>query len=155
MYYIGIDPGMDGGLCWLAEDSKGKPRVISLNPMPDTESGIIRWVVNLGVKNIARICIEQVHAMPGNGVTGMFKFGINYGGLRMCLLAKDLAFDAVSPQKWQKTLGIPPKKSTEKPSQWKNRLKEFAKDLYPTQDGITLKTCDALLIAHYTWMIYS
>jgi hypothetical protein len=92
--------------------------------------------------------IEKVHAMPGNGVSGMFKFGMSYGGLRMALIAAGIPFEEVQPRAWQKAMGIPPRSKTESGTQWKNRLKAKAQQLYPAEK-VTLAVADALLIATY------
>lgn len=82
---------------------------------------------------------------PGNA---MFKFGASAGGLRMALIAANIPFEEVTPQKWQKALGLPPKKNDKNRTEWKNRLKAKAQQLYP-EIPVTLKTADAILLAHY------
>ena len=97
--------------------------------------------------------IEAVHSFPGQGVASSFKFGMGYGGLRMALVAAGIPFEAVSPQKWQKVMGIPPKKGETK-TQHKNRLKARAQELFPSLK-ITLATSDALLLAAYAQRIHA
>ena len=84
----------------------------------------------------------------------MFKFGMSYGGLRMALVAAGIPFTAVTPQKWQKALGIPHRERTESKTQWKQRLKRKAEQLFPNHK-LTLAISDALLIAHYCRMIHA
>jgi Holliday junction resolvasome RuvABC endonuclease subunit len=92
--------------------------------------------------------IEHVHAMPKQGVSSTFKFGVGYGGLRMALIAASIPFEEVTPRTWQKALGVVVRKKTETKTQFKNRLKAKAQQLFP-RESITLKTADALLIAEY------
>jgi hypothetical protein len=85
----------------------------------------------------------------------MFKFGMGYGALRMALTALEIKYEEVPPQKWQKELGIVTRnKERESHTQFKNRLKAKAQQLFPTMD-VTLKTCDALLIAEFCRRTYS
>lgn len=146
MIYIGIDPGQAGGIA-LIDDIED---YITITPMPATPQDILDWMresLDEDVRPIARI--EKVHAMPGNGVSSMFKFGMGYGGLIMMLTALKICFEEVTPQAWQKELGITPRKKKEPPRVWKNRLKEKAQQLFPQLPNITLSVADALLIAEY------
>ena len=156
--YLGIDPGASGGLAalwaWGTE--------CCTSPMPETETDTWDWLrtkwgkyeanPSVATVNIVQrfAIIEKVHAMPGNGVSGMFKFGQNYGFLRACLIAAGIPFEDVDPRTWQKALGISSRKtrSGETKTQWKNRLKAKAQQLFPSEK-VTLATADALLIAEY------
>lgn len=142
--YIGIDPGMSGGLAFLSSR-----KVEVLVSMPSTERDIwdaLSDAHKLGFRSYA--IIERVHSMPGQGVASSFKFGSGYGGLRMALTATEIPFEAVTPRTWMKGLSISPRKKSDTPSVWKNKLKAKAQELFPEQK-ITLKTSDALLIAEY------
>lgn len=139
--YIGIDPGQAGGIALLGEDS------VEVHKMPATEHDI--WEIFAATWSLKYFAlIEKVHSMPGQGVASTFKFGKGYGFLRGCLVAAGCPFDEVTPQKWQRGLDIPKRKTTETKTQFKNRLKQKAQQLYPTVD-VTLATADAILIAHY------
>ena len=161
MRYIGIDPGVSGGLACIDE----KKQVVSLVSMPDTQKAIWEWVMRIVYSHDASQCrvrIEQVTGyMPGRegkthgGQPGshMFRFGQSYGGLTMALIATNLTeglgFKAVIPRTWQKWLGVAPRdKATEKQADLKRRLKEKAEELFP-EIKVTLNTCDALLLAEY------
>jgi hypothetical protein len=140
--YLGIDPGASGG---LAASNGG---LWSITPMPATERDIWNWIVDC---HALRAVIEKVGGyIAGNPSPGsaMFKFGLSYGGLRMALIAASIPFDEVTPQRWQKTLGISPRGKTESKSQFKNRLKGKAQQLFP-QVNVTLATADAVLLAEY------
>src|SRR5580658_5616558 len=117
--YIGIDPGKTGGLAVIWDES------VSTEPMPSTERDI--WdFFRLWGNDKSTAVIEKVGGfVRGNPAPGsaMFNFGMGYGGLRMALIAAGIPFIAVQPQRWQKALGIPPRKKTESKTAWKNRLK--------------------------------
>ena len=146
--YIGIDPGQSGGLVAITAEE------VMATPMPSTERDVWDWISQYEEDwAAARITpavavIEKVHSFPGQGVVSTFKFGMGYGGLRMALIASSIPFEEVTPRTWQKALSIPPKKKTESNSQWKNRLKQKAQQLFP-EVKVTLKTADALLIAEF------
>ena len=151
--FIGIDPGAGGGIVRLGP----RGTVLDCIKMPTTEADVWEWFskfdgIQLGGED-AKAVIEKVHAMPKQGVSSTFKFGCGYGGLRMALIAAGIPFDQVTPQAWIKALAIPPKKKTESKTQWKNRLKAHAQQLFP-QEKVTLATADALLIAEYCRRTY-
>lgn len=146
--YIGVDPGASGGLARLeAEVQEG-------HAMPATERDIWDWfdraVTWTSVNGGCFAVIEKVQGYIGSGQPGssMFKFGQNYGFLRGCLVGTGVPFEEVTPQAWQKGLGIPGRKRNETKTAWKNRLKAKAQQLFP-KEKVTLATADALLIAEF------
>jgi hypothetical protein len=144
--YLGIDPGASGG---IAAQCLGE---IDCVPMPKTEADI--WTLIGAFKHASTVAvIENVHAMPINGSIGSFKLGYSYGGLRMALTAAGIRFEDISPQRWQKTLGVTTRKRTESKTVFKNRLKAKAQQLFPEQK-VTLATADALLLLEYCTRIY-
>lgn len=50
--------------------------------------------------------MEQVGAMPGQGVSSMFTFGMNYGFLIGVLTSLKIPYTLVRPQVWQKAVWI-------------------------------------------------
>ena len=98
--------------------------------------------------NPTQAVIEHVHSMPAQGVVSSFKFGRSYGFLRGCLIASGVPFEEVSPQRWQRALGVTPRHKGESKAQWKNRLKAVAQQLFP-RETVTLATADAILLAIY------
>lgn len=99
--FIGIDPGKSGGIAIV---TSGKPAWAC--PMPETHKDIHDTLNALRCwSGRESICaLEQVHAMPGQGVTSMFTFGMGYGALQMALTALAIPFQLVTPQRWQKEL---------------------------------------------------
>lgn len=141
-FFIGVDPGASGGIATIDTSF-----LINLQKMPSTDRDILDHLYTFH-QGIA--VLEKVGGYIGSGQPGsaMFKFGANYGALKMALVASEIPFIEVTPQKWQKSLGITPRRKNESKTQWKNRLKAFAQQLFP-KESITLATCDALLIAEY------
>ena len=115
MLIIGIDPGISGSICFF-EDGK----VIDIVEMPNMADGkknkrqvngaqiyneIFSRIKNLNKENI-KVVIEQVSAMPGQGVTSMFNFGQSFGVLKGICSAMQLPMYFVRPAKWKKYFNL-------------------------------------------------
>ena len=115
MLIIGIDPGISGSLCFF-EDGK----IIDLVEMPSMAEGkknkrqvngaqiyneIFSRIKNFEKKDI-KVVIEQVSAMPGQGVTSMFNFGQSFGVLKGMCSAMQLPMYFVRPAKWKKYFNL-------------------------------------------------
>ena len=96
--YVGIDPGKKGALAAIHKDG-------SVSVIPFDER---RYIVFLGLiaGNDVKCCIEDVHAMHGNGVTASFNFGKSYGWLLGMLDTLEIPYQAVSVQKWKREYGL-------------------------------------------------
>ena len=91
MYIISIDPGISGAICFFENGT-----VVDVIDMPSMADGKknkkqvngsqIYNEINLKIKNIDKkkiaVVIEQVSAMPGQGVTSMFNFGQSFGVIK-------------------------------------------------------------------------
>lgn len=143
MYWLGLDPGVSGGIAILDEY-----HMLKAWKMPETERDISDVFESLR-KLVTFAIIESVHAFKGQGVSSTFTFGRNYGFLRGMLIAHKIPFEEVTPGKWQAYMGIKSIKD-EKKAAHKNRLKGMAQRLFPTLK-ITLATADAILIAEYLY----
>jgi len=109
MIVVGIDPGLSGAIAILennkvlnifdmpvmAEGKKNKRQlnsaqlvnIIKDNTKPDVEIAVV---------------VEQVNAMPGQGVTSMFNFGQTFGAIKGVCAALELPIFFVRPSKWKK-----------------------------------------------------
>ena len=85
--------------------------------------------------------------MPTDGRSSAFKFGVNYGVCQAALAAAKIPYTTVTPQKWQKALFGTRGKGL-KGAEKKRFLKAEALKLFPGEK-LTLKTCDAALLAWY------
>lgn len=143
--YLGIDPGASGGIASLWSDSAER----SIYKMPDDD--LDTWLLLEALSGPDTVAvIEKVQGFIGSGQPGssMFKFGMGYGALKMALCAAQISYEEITPQVWQRGLGIPSRKKDESKGQWKARLKSKAEQLFPGTK-LTLATADALLIALY------
>lgn len=135
MNYIGIDPGKSGGIAVITTDGAAYAY-----RMPETDRDLLDLLGDIGAE-VSCAMLEQVHAMPGQGVTSTFTFGRGFGKLEMALCAARIPFELVTPQKWQKALGCLTKGD-------KNVSKAAAQRLFPALK-VTHAIADALLIAEY------
>lgn len=140
MFYVGVDPGVSGGIGVLQPSQKNFSRCYK---MPETETDILNLFQKLKAESNGEIkaLIEKVHATPIQGVKSAFMFGGSYYGLRMAMLATGISFEEVQPSKWQLLLGCRTKGD-------KNVSKNRAQELFP-ELKITHAVADALLIAEY------
>ena len=115
MLIIGIAPGITGSICFF-EDGK----IIDVVEMPNMAEGkknkrqvngaqiyheISKRIKNLEKKDI-KVIIEQVAAMPGQGVTSMFNFGQSFGVLKGICAAMQIPMYFVRPAKWKKYFNL-------------------------------------------------
>lgn len=145
--YIGVDPGMKGGLCWLDDNEEGE-----CVPMPKTPDGMFDekavwdWFTYLPQENLTA-AIEKVWSVQGQGISSAFKFGQAYGFLRACLVGHNIPFYDVTAMTWQKNFGLQrPKRFSS--GEWKKSLHQTAREWFPDKD-IKLEAADSLLIAYY------
>ena len=109
MKIIGIDPGLSGAIAVLENN-----KVLNIFDIPVMSEGKKNkrqlnsaLLVNLLKKNINKeeevaVVVEQVNAMPGQGVTSMFNFGQTFGALKGICAALELPIFFVRPSKWKK-----------------------------------------------------
>tara|TARA_Y100000590_G_scaffold412465_1_gene507468 strand:- start:847 stop:1341 length:495 start_codon:yes stop_codon:yes gene_type:complete len=115
MLIIGIDPGITGCICFF-EDGKINDLIVMPN-MADGKKNkrqvngaqvyneISKRIKNFN-KNEIKVVIEQVSAMPGQGVTSMFNFGQSFGILKGICSAMQLPMYFVRPAKWKKYFNL-------------------------------------------------
>ena len=115
MFIIGIDPGISGSICFF-EDGK----ILDVIEMPTMNEGkknkrqvngaqiyneIIDRINKLQRQDV-RVVVEQVSAMPGQGVTSMFNFGQSFGIIKGICSAMQLPLYFVRPAKWKKYFNL-------------------------------------------------
>jgi len=147
---IGIDPGSSGAMCVKIDYDTGRTEMHVHRFKKMTESEIaaaFKPYRDLSGTTDVFCVLEKVHSMPGQGVSSTFKFGSNFGFVRGILIAYGIPFSLDTPQTWMKTFGMK-KDKNESGTQWKNRLKALAQQLFPDWK-ITNDMSDAMLIAEY------
>lgn len=149
-HVVGIDPGTNGGIAVL--DMEGN--VISVTKMPETMQDILEYLrkyaggEQLFMKADGVCYLEKVgFGMPGQSSKATATFARHCGHLEMALLALGIKTIEATPQKWQKHYQLG-KSSAYGKTEWKNKLKSLAQQLFP-REKVTLAVADALLISEY------
>ena len=115
MLIIGIDPGISGAICFfengqvkeiinmpvMADGKKNKRQING----PQIYNEILNRISKFQKKDII-VVIEQVSAMPGQGVTSMFNFGQSFGVIKGICSAMQLSMFFIRPAKWKKYFGL-------------------------------------------------
>ena len=109
MKIIGIDPGLSGAIAVLKDNkvlnvfeipvmSEGKKNKRQLN-----SAQLVKLLKdNIKDEEDVSVIVEQVNAMPGQGVTSMFNFGQTFGAIKGICAALGLPIFFVRPSKWKK-----------------------------------------------------
>jgi crossover junction endodeoxyribonuclease RuvC len=158
MYIVGIDPGLKGGIAFYHPNQLVTERTPTV-AVPYMKKGKKSTRNDMDLNaicemmepfEISHVFLEKVSAMPGQGVTGMFRFGQNLGQWQGLLAGLGLEFTMVTPQMWKKQAGLI--KAT------KGQSVDTARTLWPENAvDFKYKTADegraeAALIARYGWM---
>ena len=115
MLIIGIDPGISGSICFFENGkileviempvmTEGKKNKKQVNGAQIYNEFLKR--INKKKDDEVRVVIEQVSAMPGQGVTSMFNFGQSFGILKGICSAMQLPMFFVRPAKWKKYFNL-------------------------------------------------
>ena len=160
MLIIAIDPGINGAICFfengqvkdvlemptMAEGKKNK-RQINGSQIYNEINRVITKIQNQEV----RVVIEQVSAMPGQGVTSMFNFGQSFGILKGICSAMKLPMYFVRPTKWKKYFNLI---KTSKDASRSRAIEIFPKASEKLKRKKDSNKADAILIASYYYNTY-
>ena len=160
MLLIGIDPGISGSICFF---ENGK--ILEVLDMPTMVDGKknkkqvngaqiyneILKRINKSDKEKIRVIIEQVSAMPGQGVTSMFNFGQSFGILKGICSAMQLPMYFVRPAKWKKYFGLINSEKDASRTKAIEIFPYFSSNLAKKKDS---NKADAILIASYYYEIF-
>jgi crossover junction endodeoxyribonuclease RuvC len=152
MITLGIDPGLSGAVALLRDGNllyvydvpslalKAKGRNVDLPQLARIFAEIV------DVAGTPDECwIEEVHAMPKQGVSSSFKFGTAFGIVQGMAAAHMMPIRFVSPHHWKKGLALPQGKDAARGTasrQWPTMAEHFAR---VKDDG----RAEAALIALY------
>lgn len=113
LYIVGIDPGLSGAIAFYNTLSE----TLETFPMPTIKAGTgskriideleLARMIDTRSSMIEKVFIERVHAMPKQGVTSVYTFGVGYGIIRGIIAANFLPVEYITPQKWKKELRVP------------------------------------------------
>ena len=160
MLIIGIDPGISGSLCFFNDG-----KIIDLVEMPSMAEGKknkkqvngaqIYYEISSRIKDIKKedikVIIEQVSAMPGQGVTSMFNFGQSFGILKGICSAMQLPMYFVRPTKWKKYFNLINSEKDASRTKAIEVFPYFSSELSRKKDS---NKADAILIASFYYETY-
>ena len=153
MIIIGIDPGISGAIS-ITENKKileiydtptmidGKKNKKQINSAQVTN--IIKESLNKD-KDVV-VVVEQVNAMPGQGVTSMFNFGQSFGVIKGICAALSLPIYFVRPTKWKKHFNLIKTNKDASRTKVIEAYPEISSKLHRKKDS---NRADAILIALY------
>tara|TARA_B100001248_G_C27330206_1_gene431019 strand:+ start:634 stop:1128 length:495 start_codon:yes stop_codon:yes gene_type:complete len=155
MIIIGIDPGIAGAICFFSDG-----KIIDVIDMPTMADGkknkkqvngrqIFNEISNLKSKYInepVSVVVEQVSAMPGQGVTSMFNFGQSFGMIKGICSAMELPIYYVRPAKWKKYFNLI---NSEKDASRTKVIEMFPKISHKLSRKKDNNKADAILIAQF------
>jgi crossover junction endodeoxyribonuclease RuvC len=100
-YILGVDPGLTGAIAFLTPSHLD---LVTVDDMPVAGDAVNAAYLADRIMQMRPDCamVELVGAMPGNGVSSMFKFGRAFGTVLGVLAALDVPTHFVTPAKWKK-----------------------------------------------------
>ena len=160
MLIIGIDPGISGSICFFKDG-----KILDVIEMPTMTEGkknkkqvngsqiyneILKRVNKFEISDI-RVIVEQVSAMPGQGVTSMFNFGQSFGILKGICSAMQLPIYFVRPAKWKKHFNLINSEKDASRTRAIEIFPYFSSQLSKKKDA---NKADAILIASFYYETY-
>ena len=160
MLVIGIDPGTSGSICFFHDG-----KIIDVVEMPTMTEGkknkkqvngsqifneISVRIKKLDKKDV-KVIIEQVSAMPGQGVTSMFNFGQSFGILKGICSGMQLPMYFVRPAKWKKYFNLINSEKDASRTKAIEIFPYFSSQLLRKKDS---NKADAILIASFFYETY-
>ena len=155
MIIVGIDPGIAGAICFFSSGN-----VIDVIDMPTMAEGKknkkqvngrqiyneIMLIKNKFINEKMSVIVEQVYAMPGQGVTSMFNFGQSFGVIKGICSAMELPIFYVRPAKWKKHFNLI---NSEKDASRTKAIEMFPRISNKLSRKKDNNKADAILIAQY------
>lgn len=144
---IGIDPGNTGALAFMK--ISGEVEVVDMPLMANgkkqqVNASELTKIISSRLQPNTRAIVEKVSAMPGQGVSSMFNFGMGYGVIQGVLAALGVPYTLCTPQRWKKAATLIGKD--------KDNARTLAQQLYPNAPLGRKKDigrADAILIARF------
>lgn len=129
---LGVDPGLSGAAAFVNSDGK----MLDCFDLPVAGEGKSARIDAANLANLiravapARAVVELVGAMPGQGVSSMFRFGQATGVVAGVLGALGIPVEWVPPARWKKTMRLGSDKEGSRLralETWPEHAKEFAR----------------------------
>lgn len=147
---IGIDPGCSGAIVILADNGAYIAHLdmptVTVGKSTRVNAAAVAAFINATMFKADHAFIEQVGAMPKQGVASMFTFGDACGVVRGVVAGAGIPYTMITPQAWKKSAGLI--------GSDKDAARSRAIQLYPELRALDAKgkgqaIADALLIARH------
>lgn len=151
--YLGIDPGLSGAVCFY-DPATGDLDIHDMPTFQVTTNGKKKTrldLYQLGTlmdykrNSIIKACVEEVAAMPGQGVSSMFAFGFAAGAIQALVAGNLIPMVLVRPAVWKRHMGLNSDKDASRRKASHIFPKHAAKWSRVKDDG----RAEAALIAYY------
>jgi crossover junction endodeoxyribonuclease RuvC len=140
---MGVDPGLTGALSFYFQNQGA----ISAEDMPVVAGDIDAATLAARIAQLKPdvAIVELVGAMPRQGLSSTFKFGVGYGMVRGIITAAGVPMPLVTPAKWKRSYGLDADKE---------KARAMALRLWPTRSDLFGRKKDhgraeAALLARY------
>jgi len=147
---LGIDPGLSGAIAWVSDDG----HLIRVADMPTVEvngkkkvSPQMLVALLEDYDDAKMVAIEDVGAMPGQGVTSTFNFGYSAGILAGVCAGLRMPTSFYRPSVWKRAAGVPADKGAAR--QMAQRLWPGCRDFDRVKDD---GRAEAALLARWVAM---
>lgn len=109
MIVIGIDPGLSGALGILTDAGE----FVAVHDLPVIRDHNLAWIDGGLLRSMIlehsgpkRVVIERVSAMPKQGVSSSFQFGVGFGSILGVVQSLGLPIEFVRPAIWKRAMGL-------------------------------------------------
>lgn len=107
---IGIDPGVTGAVAFLSDELK----LLAVFDLPVMTTGKKQQINPYELLRILAkeetgttvVYLEQVSAMPGQGVSSTFGFGVSFGIIQGVVAGLGLPLVMITPATWKRRAGL-------------------------------------------------
>jgi crossover junction endodeoxyribonuclease RuvC len=114
MTIVGVDPGLSGALFFLDQNRLSAGEAVDLPIHVLMRGGKTRREIDIAgligiltAHRLDHVFLEQVGAMPGQGVSSVFAFGKTYGVILGVIAAHTIPLTLVAPAVWKRALAVP------------------------------------------------
>jgi crossover junction endodeoxyribonuclease RuvC len=110
---VGVDPGLSGALFFIdpnhpltGEAVDIPTHVLTRGGKKKREIDVVQLIHVLALRRITHAFVEQVGAMPGQGVSSVFAFGKGYGVILGVLAARSIPLSLIPPVRWKREMRV-------------------------------------------------
>lgn len=152
--FMGIDPGTQGALAIMAVSSSNPEHIapraaVGFDKLDEHQIfKLVGRAARLVRSYEGQVMCEDVWPRPHDSARGAFTFGANFAWIKAALLVSGARARFVSPNKWQRDLGLLGKGKDGKKELLMTRAQAMWPDWHMTKGG-KRSIADAMLLAHY------